>query len=136
MKVKFSKTLLFVPLFNGNQSQPEGDQLKYELTPMELSDFYDVLDKLAGLKGAKKDDGTIVVDPNSLSATSQKDFMQVCQGFLTKYVKSVGAKLEDADGNEITVEDIAKYSPFITLLSEFTAKLLEISTPTELELGN
>ena len=65
-----------------------------------------------------------------------KEFMEVCQGFMPKYVKSIGAKLLDANDAEITVEDIAKYAPMISLLSEFTAKLLEISTPTEVELGN
>lgn len=136
MKVKFSKVVPFTPDFNGNKSLPDDEQIKYELTPMELADFYDVLDALSSIKGTKQEDGTIQIDTSKLNSSSQKEFMKVCQGFLPKYINSVGAKLEDHGGNEITVEDIAKYAPMISLLSEFTAKLLEISTPTEVELGN
>jgi hypothetical protein len=141
MKTKFSRDLELTPEFNGNKALPAEEQLKYRLTPMELGDFYDVLDKLTMVAGAKAPDGTVdteklKIDTEKFDSNSQKQFMMVCQGFLPRYATSIGAPLLAADDTPITIEEIAKYAPFVSLTAEIVTSLLSISTPTEVELGN
>ena len=134
MKVKFSRSSVFVPLFNGNRDLPEDEQLKYEISPMDNGDFYDMQDNITQIGLKPGADGK--VDTADLNRQEQKKFVTCGKVYLPHYIKSVGSPLLDADGNTISIEDISKLSAFLSLSNELLWELFALSIPTEIEAKN
>jgi hypothetical protein len=132
MRLSFSRTKIFVPEFNGNADLPEDKQLKFKIKPMDLGDFTDAFERVAGLIGP---DGK--VDTAKVSGEKQKEFLLLGAAFLPKYVESVGAPLLASDSEEpLTVPEIVTLPPLMALTVELVWATILQSSPTDGDIKN
>lgn len=122
MKVSFSTSQIYVPEFNKNKELPEDQQLKVNISTMELVDLLDLTDVL---KSAKFERG----DAKELSVEQMKTIVREAGKYVPKYCKLINAEGFDA-------ETVVKYSFFLALASELLFTLLNFSSVSEADVKN
>lgn len=129
MKVSFSKTQPYTPLWNGNQELPEKEQVKCVLGVLDMSALMDLLDAFtqAGLAGK--------IETDDVDATKIKPVLAQFGDLLPKHVTEFGGLFNDA-GEAVTIEDLTTYPRFLNLSLELLMKLSEISSPSEDDAKN
>jgi len=126
MKVKFSRSVEYIPDWNGNKSLPAEDQIRCIIKPMVLGDLVILLDVLGG---SKSDDGTNV----EMTAASASKMIEATKDILPKYVTVSG--LEDDDG-PVNTQQLTMYAQYMPLASEIIMACANISSPSETTEGN
>jgi hypothetical protein len=123
MKSGFSKSVLFVPKYNGNEALPEADKLKAICKPMSNGDVFLLADTLSGF-GVKKTE-----EKDKLDSTQVQSLIGSCGEFVPRYV--------ELQGNEdFTIQDVVTYMHYFDLAVELLFKLVEISQPTKADVKN
>jgi len=112
MKIKFSKSIVFTPVWRGNDLLPKGERFTIALEVLQFNDLMILLDAFKK-KGEEADIGAITAVAISL---------------LPKYAKV--RNLHDDDG-EVNIEQLVKYPSYLDLVVEILTKLSEISMPTK-----
>jgi len=119
MKVKFSKTCVFIPDWKGNLQLPVGEQVNVDLNVLEFVDLLTIMDAFSK------------VDASGNVNTSE--LIKGAASILPKYV--VINHLEDDDG-PVGIEQALRYPRFMDLIGLIIGKLVEISTPMERDEKN
>lgn len=115
MKIEFSRSIKYTPEFNGNKELPENEQLKADISIMEITDLLDLGD---AFKQAKFEKG----DLKDMKIEQQKTLVVNAAKYVCKYVK-----LTNNDG--FSVDDVSKYPQFLQLSVELLFALLNGSKP-------
>jgi hypothetical protein len=126
MKIKFSRTVVYIPEWNGNRSLPQGDQIICTIKPMVLGDLVILLDVLGGMTN---EDGT----KTNLTAAEATKMIEATKDILPKYVEMTG--LEDDDG-PVSVDQMTMYAQYMPLASEIIMACANISSPGQSTEGN
>ena len=129
MKVKFSKSVVFAPTFNGNLNLPAEDQFSAELSVLTTGDLLNVMDAFQSSGVQDLTDATKQVEVASL-----KDMLKLVDVLLPKYVKI--NNLTGEDGSAITINDVVVSSVFMPLQIELLMQLSTISTPSDQSTKN
>lgn len=123
MKVRFSKSVKYVPEYNGNKDAGPEDQLTAELRVLSTGDLLNVMDALqeCGVTGP--------VDTERANLGNMRPVIELVPKLLPAYVSI--ANLKDDDGGDLTINDVVGVSFFLPLQVELLMQLSVISTPTE-----
>src|SRR5258708_2948282 len=122
MKYAFSRTVDYIPDWNGNKKLDEKDQVSVVLKPMELEDMFLLMDATSGMDGA------------NASIQRVKDVVKNAGHLLPKYATL--RNLTGETGEEITINDLVTFPAFLNLASEILMKLATMSMPSEATEGN
>lgn len=122
MKVRFSKSVEFIPAYNGNKDAAPADQFKADLRVLSTGDLLNVMDALSesGVTGQ--------VDTEKVSVEKMRPVVQLIPQLLPSYVTIRNLYGEDG---ELTIQDVIGASFFLPLQVELLLELSVISTPTE-----
>ena len=134
MKVRFSKSIDFIPEWNSNRALPDDEQIKVVFKPLTMGDLLELMDAMQEM--------SLNVDPKSLtgetatqaSAKQVKLLVDTGGHLLPNYLTLTG--LEDADGVIVGVEELTKYTYYMELAGELLNQLALTSMPTEAEEKN
>jgi hypothetical protein len=128
MKVKFSKTIRYTPEWNDNHLLDLGNQITFDLSPMDTNDILIMMDAFQEMtqSGAMKD-GKIALDVGNIG--SMKVLVERTGDFISKYTKV--HNLFDSDDSPVTAEDIVKFPFYMELSAEVLAQLAVVSMPSE-----
>ncbi len=132
MKINFSRSVPFIPEWNGNRNLLPGDQIKCSIQPMILGDLVVLLDVL-GTVVKEKNEGDGEIAKQQMSASEAALMIDACKDLLPKYVTMTG--LEDDDG-PVGIEQITLYAQYMPLASEIIMACASISSPTPATEGN
>lgn len=119
MKIKFSKTVNYIPTWRGNAELAPADQIRVELNVLQFNDLLQIMEEFQK-KGA---DGK--PDARAVSALA----MNLLPRYATIY------NLND-DNGAMTIEMIVQYPSFMDLSTELLGKLSEISMPGDKDEKN
>jgi hypothetical protein len=128
MKIKFSKSVDYVPEWNKNRELPLSEQIKSTIKPMEFDDLLTIMDAMGGQKAIDEAGG----DTSKVKFDSGK-FMQEAGNLFPKYVSL--SNIEDADG-PVNPADLLKYPVYAGLVVELLMKSSSISVPSDATEGN
>ena len=120
MKVKFSRSITFVPEWNGNKDLPETQQVKVVMKALEMDDLMKLIDQL---QHVNQDD----------SNSKLKELLGTCGNLIPKYCEVLN--LQD-DTGEVTADLLVKYPWYLPLSVELLQELASISMPNEVEEKN
>jgi hypothetical protein len=112
MKIKFSKSVKFVPTWNGNRELPEQEQIKTVLSVLKFGDLQRVYEAFP------KNDGN--------SADRVEKFSVLTLEYLPKHCVLEG--LEDDDG-PVELDRVISYPTYTQLASEILMEIIRISSP-------
>jgi hypothetical protein len=129
MQIKFSKSVEYVPTFNGNLNLPPEQQIKAKLTVLALGDFMKLAATLQQVSKGKDQ-----IDTASMSVVEMQPLLELAPDFLPRYVELSG--LLDADGVPISSANVASYSFFLPLIAELLGQLASISMPNQADVKN
>ena len=118
---RFTKTVQYVTEF-------QGDTVKVTLERLKRKDLL----MLAPLMPKADSEGKVTVN---LDTEDNLKLLSAVADRLPDYVKSFEG-LKDANGEEITIQDVAEEAYFGELLSDIFAKLFDISFVSEDEIKN
>lgn len=129
MKVSFSKTQPYVPIWNSNRDLPEDQQIKCILGVLDMAALMNLLDAFtqAGLAGK--------VDTDRIDGSRIRPVLNQFGDLLPKYVTEFNG-LFNSSGEAVTVGDLTTYPKFLNLALELLMKLSEISSPSEEDAKN
>lgn len=119
MKVKFSKTVEYIPTWRGNAGLAPAEQIKVQLNVLQFNDLLQIMEEFQK-KGA---DGK----PDARAVSS------LAMNLLPRYATI--QNLED-DSGPMTMEQIVQYPSFMDLSTELLGKLSEISMPGDRDEKN
>lgn len=125
MRIAFSKSVKYVPEWNGNHEAPQDERYTATLQPTDLATLIDMMDTFQAM-GV---DTSGKVETDKIDASTVKAILNQFGATLPKFVELTG--LVDADDKPITVEDVVRYGPFMPLAMELLGKLAEISSPQQ-----
>lgn len=117
MKSGFSKSVTYVPAFAGNREAPVEQQLRAELSPLNVYDLIALTEVAQSQQGSQN------------QAEIAKTLLTSCRDILPRYVKLHGAE-------DFTIEDVVNYFRFVDLAVELFGELQSISSPNETERKN
>jgi hypothetical protein len=115
MKVKFTKDIVYIPTWRGNDKLGKDDQFTVGLRVLEFNDLLTLLEKFQ----MKSADGGL--DIRAIASASSD--------LLPRYITLHNLKNED--GVPLEPGQIISHPVFMDLASELLTKLAEISTPTK-----
>lgn len=141
MRTTFSRARKITPVWNGNKELPENEQIAFEYTALEYGEWNQTSELMRrAIQRNIKLAEAAASDPNSIDMESDdgKQLIEVFKNLLPKNVKSVGAPLLAAVGDDkpVTMMEIATLQPFVTLAIELLATLMVVSAPSELDAKN
>ena len=116
MKIKFTKSVEFVPIWRGNDKSSKEEQFNVVLKVLEFNDLLFLMDKFQ----KKTDDGNIDI----------RAVAEAAGQLLPKYVELKNL-VDEETGDQVLPEEIVAHPVFMDLVSELLTKLSEISTPTK-----
>lgn len=120
MKVKFTKSVTFTPLWNNNTALPDDEKVTVTVNVMSFADLMKLLDSMREFKA---DDG----------APDASKLLVAAGDLLGRY--ATVHNLSDDEG-PVDMQKLTKYSAFIGLAMEIMLKLSEVSTPSADDVGN
>lgn len=129
MQVKFSKSVVFLPTFNGNTDLPADEQFSAELRVLTTGDLLNVMDSFQSSGVQDLSDATQRVE-----VTSLKEMLKLVDVLLPKYVTIKNLITED--GSPINITDVVASSFFMPLQIELLMQLSTISTPSDQSTKN
>lgn len=119
MKIKFSKTVHYVPTWRGNAELTPSEQITAALNVLQFNDLLQIMEEFQ----KKGIDGK----PDARAISS------LAMSLLPRYVTI--ENLNDDDG-PMTIEQIVQYPSFMDLSTELLGKLSEISMPGDRDEKN
>jgi hypothetical protein len=123
VKLKFSKSIRFVPTFHGNKDLTGNDQLVLTLMPLKLGELLDLLDVLKSIGFEKGEAKTLT--PAQMRAIAAE-----AKTYLPSHIE----KMEGAEGFEVS--DIVDYPDFLGLAVETVFELVRHAMPSENDVKN
>jgi hypothetical protein len=123
MKVKFSRSVTYVPAFGGNQELPETEQFTAELSVLDMGDMLNVMDALEASRVGTQ------VDTERLTMSQSRPFLELAPEILPKYVTL--NNFTDESGAAIPIDEVVGKAFFIGLQIELLMQLSAISSPGE-----
>jgi hypothetical protein len=122
VKVRFSKSVEFVPAYNGNKALAPEDQFKADLRVLSTGDLLNVMDALqsSGVEGQ--------IDTERANVNNMKEVIALIPTLLPKYATIKNLQGEEG---ELTINDVIDASFFLPLQVELLLQLSVISTPSE-----
>lgn len=119
MKIKFSKTVEYIPTWRSNTELAPSEQIRTQLNVLQFNDLLQIMEEFQK-KGA---DGK----PDARAVST------LAIGLLPRYVKI--ENLHD-DNGAMTIDQIVQYPSFMDLSTELLGKLSEISMPGDRDEKN
>lgn len=121
MKYKFSRTIPYIPEWNGNRGLPAPDQIKVTIKPLTVEKLLLLMDALGDMKDGQ-------VNNTQIGAV-----LKEVGHLLPEHIGIVG--LEDTDG-PVNVQDIITFPAYMGLATELLMQMASASMPTEGAEGN
>ena len=133
MKVKFSRSVDYIPEWNGNRELPDSDQVKTKLRPLEMHDLIKLMDNLQSAAVGVPDPASQVASDLPKNMGQIKSLVETCGDLIPKYCDITG--LEDGSG-PVTSTDLTRFTWYLALAAELLSELGSISMPNEAEEKN
>jgi len=127
MKASFTRSVQYVPTWNGNHQLPKKEQFTATLKPLNMADLLMLMDALQGLG---------VQNPDDLKNTNVEKFkglMEQAGTLIPKYIEV--SNLEDESG-PVTAETLVEFPYYLELAAELLTQLASISLPDKDEEKN
>lgn len=132
MRVKFSKSVEYIPEWKKNRDLPEAEQVRVTIKPMKMQDLMVLLDDL---QRAAADGQLAVTDAEAPSNVVKiKELLKSSGHLLPRY--ATVHNLFNGDDEPVGIEDVVDYPHFMGLAAEVLSYLAARAMPNEEERKN
>lgn len=123
MKIKFSKSVTFIPSWRKNNELPAEEQVSVILKPMKVTHLLDLLDAYGGRAEGDKVEAKVVAK-----------IVDAVGDCLPEYVEV--HNLHNEESGPVSIAEMIEYPYYLDLVAEITMQLASISMPSEMTAKN
>ena len=129
MKVTFTKSVLYIPIWKGNKDLPGSEQMSVTIQPLKIADLIAIMDAVGGIENVEK-----IKEGDTSGIKNLAMMMESVGELMVEYCELKG--LEDADNKPVEISDLTKYPYYMDLASELIGAMAQHSMPGDEEVKN